>query len=174
MRKLVLYIATSIDGYIAASDGSVDWLETIPNPDQSDYGYADFYDSISTTLMGNKTYEQVLGFGDFPYHGKENYVFSKQAQGATEHVQFVNQDPAAFVQNLKKQMGGDIWLVGGGHLNTLMLDAGIIDEILLFQMPVVLGDGIALFPDAKTSEPLHLLKSTSYKSGVTLMHYSLR
>ncbi|MEQ8713706.1 MAG: dihydrofolate reductase family protein [Cyclobacteriaceae bacterium] len=173
MRKLLLYIATSLDGYIAATDGSVDWLETVPNPDQSDYGYAQFYESISTTLMGNATYQQVLGFGDFPYQGKENYVFSRQSHPSTEHVQFVNQDPAVFVSGLKDQQGGDIWLVGGGQLNTLMLDAGLIDEILLFQMPIVLGAGIALFPGARMTAPLELLTSTSYASGVSLLHYAL-
>ncbi|MEQ9302256.1 MAG: dihydrofolate reductase family protein [Cyclobacteriaceae bacterium] len=173
MRKLLLYIATSIDGYIAKPDGSVDWLEAVPNPDQSDYGYAEFYESISTTLMGNTTYQQVLGFGDFPYQGKENYVFSRRSHPSTEHVQFVNKDPTVFVRDLKEQPGGDIWLVGGGQLNTLMLDAGLIDEILLFQMPVALGSGIVLFPGANVTNPMKLLTSQSYGSGVTLLHYSL-
>lgn len=173
MRKLLLYIATSIDGYIAKPDGSVDWLEAVPNPDQSDYGYAKFYASISTTLMGNATYQQVLSFGEFPYQGKKNYVFSRQSHPSTMHVKYVNQDPTTFVKSLKKQSGGDIWLVGGGQLNTLMLDAGLIDEILLFQMPVALGSGIALFPGAKMTNPMKLSTSTSYASGVTLLHYAI-
>lgn len=173
MRKLLLYIATSIDGYIAKDDGSVGWLDELPHPEGEDYGYAQFYESIDTTLMGNKTYQQVLGFGDFPYQGKENYVFSRQSHPSAEHVQFVTDDPAAFVGLLKGQQGGDIWLVGGGQLNTVMLDAGLIDEILLFQMPVALGSGIALFPHARQTPPLKLLTHTSYASGVSLLHYAV-
>lgn len=173
MRKLLLYIATSIDGYIAASDGSVGWLDEVPHPEGEDYGYAEFYAGIDTTLMGNATYQQVLGFGDFPYQGKENYVFSRQSYPNTEHVQFLQHDPAAFVNSLKHKTGGDIWLVGGGMLNTVMLDAGLIDEILLFQMPMVLGSGIALFPNAKQTPPLKLLRSSSHTSGVTLLHYAV-
>ena len=174
MRKLLLYIATSMDGYIAKSDGSVGWLDEVPHPEGADYGYGAFYAGIATTLMGNATYQQVLGFGDFPYQGKENYVFSRSAHPSTEYVKFVQSDPAAFVRALKKQPGGDIWLVGGGQLNTLMLDAGLIDELLLFHMPVILGSGIALFPGAKITPPVKLLTSESYTSGVTFLHYALR
>lgn len=173
MRKLLLYIATSMDGYIAQSDGSVGWLDEVPHPEGADYGYGTFYAGIDTTLMGNATYQQVLGFGEFPYQGKANYVFSRQAHAAAEHVKFVQSDPAAFVSALKKAPGGDIWLVGGGQLNTLMLDAGLIDEVLLFQMPLVLGAGIALFPGARKTPPVKLLTSEHYSSGVTFLHYVL-
>ena len=69
MRNLILYIAASVDGYVATVDGSVDWLEEVPNPDQSDYGYGAFYASVSTLIMGNKTYQQLRGFGEWPYTG---------------------------------------------------------------------------------------------------------
>ncbi|MEM8895188.1 MAG: dihydrofolate reductase family protein, partial [Bacteroidota bacterium] len=82
-------------------------------------------------------------------------------------------DHIKFTNKLKDALEANIWLVGGGQLNTLMLDAGLIDEILLFQMPVVLGKGLPLFPDAKQSQPLKLLSNKSYTSGVTLLHYQL-
>jgi dihydrofolate reductase len=81
MRKIVLYIAASLDGKIARKDGDVKWLDEFSDPEQMDYGYNDFLNSIDTTLMGNNTYKQLLGFGiDFPYRGKTNYVFTRNAR----------------------------------------------------------------------------------------------
>ena len=173
MRKLILYIATSADGYIATEDESVAWLEEVPNPEQSDYDYAEFYDSVSSLIMGNKTYQQVRSFGEWPYMGKESFVFSRSEQQAYEHVRFVTDDHIRFVEDLKADTGSGIWLVGGGQVSTLALDAGLIDEIMLFQMPVMLGSGLPLFPGAKQTKPLKLIESKSYASGVTLLHYQL-
>jgi dihydrofolate reductase len=84
MRSLKLYIAISLDNHIARSNGSVDWLESVPNPEQHDYGYQTFYDSIDTTLMGFNTYQEILNFGVyFPYPDKSNYVFSRRKPGCT-------------------------------------------------------------------------------------------
>jgi len=79
VRKIKLYIATSLNGKIASSDGNVDWLESIPNPEKTDYGYKAFYDSIDTTIQGYNTYNQILNWDiDFPYKGKKNYVLTKK------------------------------------------------------------------------------------------------
>lgn len=78
MRKIKLYIATTLNGKIARSDGSVDWLESIPNPEKIDYGYSEFYNSVDTTIQGNNTYKQIISWGiNFPYTGKKNYIFTK-------------------------------------------------------------------------------------------------
>lgn len=143
MRIISLYIATSLDGFIARSDGRVDWLDAIPNPDQLDYGYDTFLASVDTTLMGNNTYQTVLGFGgNFPYADKINYVFSRTKHPAAPYVQYVTEDPATFVQRLKQADGSGIWLIGGGQLNTILLNAGLIDELIISIAPVVLGAGI--------------------------------
>jgi dihydrofolate reductase len=109
MRQVKLFIATSPDGFIADKNGGIDWLFT-----DQDYGYADFYASIDTTLTGYKTYEDILGFGEFPYPGKTNYVFSRHPRQADNNpVRFISGEIAAFVQQLKQETGRDIWLVGG-------------------------------------------------------------
>ncbi len=173
MRKLILYIAVSADGYIAAKDGSVGWLDEVPNPEQSDYGYTEFYGSVSSLIMGNKTYQQIRSFGEWPYMGKESFVFSRSEQKAYEHVRFVTDDHVQCIKDLKAAAGPNIWLVGGGQVNTLALNADLIDEVMLFQMPVVLGAGLPLFPGVKQTKPLKLIQSKSYASGVTLLHYQL-
>ena len=132
-RKLKLYIATSMDGYIARPNGEIDWLEEAGN---LDYGYHDFYSSIDTTLMGNSTYKLTLTVAEFPYAGKANYVFTRGAPPPdTANVQFVSGDIVSFVESLKSSTGKDIWLVGGGQINTVMLNAGLIDEIILTVFP---------------------------------------
>jgi len=94
MRKVILYVAISLDGKIAKPDGNVEWLDSIPNPDQLDYGYAEFYENIAITIMGNNTYEEVLGFDvPFPYPTKKNYVLTRQeGKTDTEFVSFVSGD----------------------------------------------------------------------------------
>ncbi len=108
MRKIVLFIASSLDGYIARSNGDIDWLFTDQN-----YGYTKFLDSIDTVLMGRKTYEQVLTFGEYPYQEKKSYVFTKNLDfQATSDVEVVT-NLESFVNDLRLLDGKNIWLVGG-------------------------------------------------------------
>lgn len=173
MRRLILYSAVSSNGFIARPDGSVDWLEAIPNPDQLDFGYAEFYASIGVTLQGASTYRQLLAWDiDFPYAEKENYVFTRGNDlKDTEHVTIVREDPAAFVRRLKERAGPDIWLVGGGQINGLLLAAGLVDEIQLFVMPIALPDGLPLFGRLEKDIPLRLRAAHTYPTGVLRLIY---
>jgi dihydrofolate reductase len=173
MRKIILYIAQSIDGYIARSDGDVSWLEQIPNPDQSDYGYRTFYDSIDTTLMGRKTFDQIRSFDiPFPYAGKTNYVFTHNPDlAAEEPVTYISKDLKSFVDTLKKQKGKDIWLIGGSKLNTFFHDHHLIDRMRLFIMPIALGSGIPLFMNLKKPTLLKLIYQHRFPSGVIELTY---
>ncbi|MCB0497160.1 MAG: dihydrofolate reductase [Cyclobacteriaceae bacterium] len=167
MRKVILYIASSLDGFIARKNGDIDWLED-PNYhlEDEDYGYYEFYNSIDTTLMGNKTYQQVLGFDvPFPYPGKTNYVFSRSQTGSDENVQFVNADVSEFVKSLKQGDGKDIWLVGGGELNSILLSNGLIDKIILTMIPVKLGEGIPLFSGNVQISDFEMKGHKSYPNG---------
>jgi dihydrofolate reductase len=177
MRQVILYIATSLDNYIARSDGDVGWLD---DPDFAlpgeDYGYAAFYKSIDTTLMGNNTYKLVLGFGvPFPYPDKTNYVFTRSTEfDDTEFVKFITDDPVEFVRKLKQEEGQDIWLVGGGQINSLLLNHLLIDKIILTLIPIILGEGVRIF-DGKTVESgFSLETSQAYKSGFVQLTYIKR
>jgi len=175
MRKIILYIASSLDGKIADKNGEVGWLEKIPNPDKTDYGYKDFYDSIDTTLMGNRTWQQVKGFGiGNPYKGKTNYVITRDnLLTRDEHVQYVHGNVADFIQKIKKETGKDIWCVGGGELIALLFNNNFIDEIRIFLMPIVLGEGISLTGILDNYVHLKLLDTKSYNSGVVEFNYEV-
>ncbi|MBK7476843.1 MAG: dihydrofolate reductase [Haliscomenobacter sp.] len=171
MRQIVLFIASSLDGYIARPDGQVDWLFH-----DEDYGYSDFYDSIDTTLMGKKTYKDILGFGEFPYPDKKNYVFSrKHGLPHNPHVEYVHGDIPAFVRSLKKEEGKDIWLVGGGQMNTILLSCGQIDRMILSIHPVILGVGIPLFGSGIPAERWFNLEGVkTYSSGLAQLTYRMK
>lgn len=176
MRKVKLYIATSLDQYIARQDGQVDWLESVPNPEKSDYGYQEFYHRIDTTLMGHNTYKEILGFGiEFPYPDKTNYVFSRTTgHKDTTYVQYISGDIVQFTRNLKEKKGKDIWLVGGGQLNTLLLNNRLIDEIVITLFPLVLGRGIPLFAGNPEETMLELVKSEPFNTGILQLTYQLK
>jgi len=172
MKKLKLYIACSLDGKIAKPDGDVRWLEELPNPDKTDHGYTQFLSGVDTTLMGYKTYEVVLGLGiDFPYKEQKNYVFSRRARDPQPFVEFVSGDIVSFTARLKEQEGKDIWLIGGGEINTLLLDAGLIDEIQVFIMPIVIGDGVPLFGAFPDETTFRVLEIKSFSTGAVMIRY---
>lgn len=177
MRKIKLYIATSLNGKIATTDGSVDWLESIPNPEKLDYGYVDFNKSIDTTIQGYSTYDQVMSWEiDFPYANTKNYVLTRRKEFAnTKDVEFISENHTEFIQKLKEEEGGDIWLIGGGQINTLLLNAGLLDEIYIFIMPIILSGGIELFGALPKETKLELISSKTYESsGVIEIKYQVK
>ena len=164
MRKLKLFIATTLDGYIAGPNGEIDWLEA---GSDLDYGYKDFYTSIDRTLMGNSTYKLTLTVPKFPYPDKTNYVFTRGTPPPdTSNVRFVSGDIAAFVRSLKQEPGKDIWLVGGGQVNTVMLNEGLVDEMILTIFPLVLGEGIPLFAPGATRSLFKTVGCETYETGL--------
>ncbi len=139
---IVYYAAASLDGYIARSDGNVDWLEGVDNEGSGEY--EEFYNGIDALVMGRTTYEQVLGFGAWPYEGKACHVFSHSLTGGA-FAEITNERPALFVKWLAEKNVKKIWLVGGSRLAGAFLADGCIDELVLTTVPVVLGAGIPLF-----------------------------
>ena len=165
----------SLNGKIARADGSFDWLDSIPNPEKSDYGYADFYNSIDTTLMGYTTYDQIVNMDiKFPYQNKTNYVLTrKQNLDNTEYVEFVSKNHIDFIRQIKQEEGNDIWLIGGGQVNTMLFNENLIDEIQVFVMPIVIPNGIELFEVIPQEKQLKLTASKSFSSGVVELNYKV-
>jgi len=177
-RKVILYIASSLDGFIARKDGKIDWL---PGSDDSengsaeskeDYGYNHLIDGVDTLLMGRKTYEQVLGFGDWPYSGKKSYVCTSKKLKEDENVEYCS-DAVKLVNDLKKNEGKDIWLIGGAGLNGSLLNEGLVDEIILTVIPVLIGSGIGLFSNVKKDAKLKLVDSKEFENGMVQLKYSV-
>lgn len=174
MRNIILYIAASLDGYIARDDHSLDWLPTPDAAQNLDYGYTEFFDSIDTTIMGKRTYDIVRQHGvENPYPDKKNYVFTRSARHlSTDDIEFVSGDVISFTQSLKAQKGKDIWLVGGGDLNTLFLNYDLIDRIILAVIPTVLGGGIPLFARGGRETQFRLANAQHWtETGVVQMTY---
>ena len=167
--KITLYIATSIDGFIAKKDGSVKWLDKFNNLGEN-YGYESFSNSINTVVMGNVTYEQVLGFGEYPYKNKQGYVFANKEK-SDDNIIFVNGDVKEFIDNLDKEKDHNIWLIGGANIVNQFLKYNLIDEFIIFVMPVILGEGIRLFSNDNQEKELILTNSKSFKSGVLELKY---
>ena len=167
MRRVSLYTAMSLDGLIAGPNDELDWLLEYPSDDGEDYGYQELYDSIDTTLIGNATYRVTLKSDEPPYQDKTNYVFTRgPLPPATAHAEFVSGDIAGFVRTLKAGAGRDIWLVGGGQINTVLLNAGLIDEMILTILPLVLGEGIPLFAPGAEQAEFTTVSCRSYPRGV--------
>lgn len=173
-RKIITYIATSADGYIARADGSVDWLDR-PRP-KGDYGMGAFFRTIDTILWGRKTYDQNLAMtggkgGGFGPQVK-NYVFThRPPDSPAPGVEFVNQPVALFAKRLRAEAGKDIWMMGGGGLIASFLDEGEIDEFIIHVIPVFLGEGIPLIQPGHRTVPLALVSSRRFADSVVRLHY---
>ncbi len=173
MGKISYYVAASLDGYIADADGGVDWLPQDESQDYGDYGYAQFYAGVDALAMGRRTYDQVLSFGEWPYSGKSTYVFTSRPPDANPHeVQFVRDDPAEFARSVAAGYDGVVWLVGGGNLAERFRRAGLIDEYLVFVIPVILGAGIPLFDGDAPLTELSLIETAAHPDGVVMLRYA--
>ena len=171
-RKIIVYIATSADGYIARADGSFDWLDR-PRP-RGNYGMGAFFASIDTILWGRKTYDQALTMGGVGGFGPKvkNYVFThRPPKSPAADVEFVNEPIGPFAKRLRKQPGKDIWMMGGGGLIATFLDAGQIDEFSIHVIPVLIGEGIPLIAAGRRTVPLRLLSTRKFTDGVVHLNY---
>ena len=173
MRKIIIYSASSMDGYIAKEDGDIEWLENLPNPEKTDYGYSEFYDSIDTTIMGNSTYQKIKSFDiPFPYVGKKSYVLSKNTKlSDNEDVSFSSK-PLALIEKLKNESGKNIWVVGGGKINSLLLQYDLVDKLIISYIPIILGKGIKLFADSAPAKYFVLEDIQKFENGVLNVVYS--
>lgn len=168
-RKITLYIAVSLDGFIARENGSVDWLDKF-NSTEDDYGYVELIDSVDTVMMGATTYKQILGFGDYPYKEKISYVLSRTLK-SDKNVTVVNENLKQFFKNLDPNKSQHIWLVGGANVVNQFLRLKLIDELIIATMPVILGSGIRLFDDKNKEQDLVPCGFESFDSGVILSYY---
>lgn len=173
MRKIIYYVATSADGYIARPDGGVEWLDR-PRP-KGGYGMSAFFKSIDTVLMGRETYEVSRRFGQEGHPGKKNYVFTrKRLRTRTPNVEFVRAPVADFARRLRAEEGKDVWLLGGAALAASFLDEGQLDELVIHVVPVLIGEGIPLVRPRRRATSLSLISTHAYADGVVRLHYSAR
>jgi dihydrofolate reductase len=171
-----VYIATSLDGFIATSEGGLDWLEEIPNPEKSDYGFAEFMSGIDAIVMGRKTFEKVLTSGFWPYN-KLVYVLSKSGVKVPKEfenkVEVVNANPKIVVDQLNKFGHQNLYIDGGITIQSF-LEEDLIDEMIITRIPVLLGEGIPLFGRLSQRRHFSHKKTEVVNNMLVKSHYSRR
>lgn len=175
MRSLALILTASLDGYIAESDGGIDWL--VEPPDEVPADYLDLLDSIDCLVMGSATYLVSLELegGTDVFEDREVYVFTSRTDLPPHaSVTFVSEPAEKFMAELKTRVGGTIWLFGGGKLATSLSDAGLVDDYLIVVQPMLLGDGIPLWGAPHGRTELDLVAARQWPGGIAELHYRRR
>jgi len=171
MRKVILNVAVSLDGFIEGPKGEYDWCFT-----DQDYGMTNFLENIDTVFYGRKSYEMMMAadpsggnsFGDF-----KSYVFSRTLKEPYPGTHLISSDLAQEVNKLKQSAGKNIWLFGGASLLSTFLENGLVDELSLAIHPILLGEGKPLFQKKAERIILRLVQSTPYSSGLVINHYEV-
>ncbi len=168
-----VYIATSLDGYIATKDGEIDWLMKIPKPDNDDYGYAEFMKNIDAIVMGRNTFEKVLTFGDWIYE-KTVLVLSNTLSSVppelSRKVEIVQGDLKTLIGNLAKRGINNLYIDGGKVIQGFLKE-DLIDEMIITRIPVLLGDGIPLFGELDEQMKFNHLKTETFENGLVKSWY---
>ncbi|TAF34083.1 MAG: dihydrofolate reductase [Cytophagales bacterium] len=170
MRKLILYTAVSLDGFISDANNGVGWITN-----STDYGFDTFKQQIDTAMMGRHTYEMMSENPQILDASLQQIVFTagREPEYEQPRVSFMAADHAVgYTRALKIQEGKNIWLIGGGRLNALMLESGLIDELTLLIYPICLGDGIRLFEGSNFSSHFNLKNCQAYDNGLVKMSYT--
>lgn len=173
MRNVVLFIAMSLDGCIAAPDGSVGWLGGQDANGNDTVSYERFFAGVSDIVMGYTTYHQLkteLCPEAWPYAGRTVYVLTHRAPEAAEGVVFTGEPIEALLTRLKAQEGGEIWVCGGASVVHQCMRQGLIDRYHINMIPTILGDGIRLFGTQEQEIPLRLLSTEHYNGIVDLVY----
>jgi dihydrofolate reductase len=172
-RKLILFIAASVDGYIAGPNDDLSFLSIVEHEGE-DYGYADFTKNIDTVILGKRTYDKVMSMGiPFPYADKETFIITRTPEQTQGLINFYTGDLKLLVHDLKQKEGKNIFCDGGAYVVNILLQHGLIDEVILSIIPVLLGDGTRLFKNGFNMQRLNLIRLNNYPKGLIQMHYKL-
>lgn len=174
MRKVILGLAITLDGFIEGPNGEFDWCFT-----DQDYGLTEFYERIDAVFFGRKSYEVAQ-----PYAGDSGelvpgrpdireYIFSRTLTSVKEGAVLISENSSAEVRKIKEQPGKDIWLYGGASLTSSLMKDNLVDELWMSVHPILLGSGKRLFPEQDRRTPLILLESKTYETGLVSVRYRI-
>jgi len=169
MRKVILALAVSLDGFIEGPNGEYDWCFT-----DQDYGITEIVNRMDTVFMGRTTYELTLKMNDIGIEGfskLKNYVFSTTLEKVSRGSILIKNNSKAEVERIKNEEGKDIWLFGGAGLTTSLINLGLVDELILAVHPILLGKGTPLFRDIQNRIKLKLIDSITYSTGLVSLTY---
>lgn len=173
-RRVIVYIAVSIDGYIAGENDDLQFLSVVEVPGE-DYGYSEFIKTIDTVILGRKTYDKVMSIiSEFPHQDKITYVITRKVVESNGTLNFYSGDLKELIGTLKSVSGKNIFVDGGAEIIHQLMEFDLIDEFILSVIPVFLGDGIRLFKENRPERKMTLLNSKSFSSGLIQSHYIRR
>ncbi len=173
MRKVILYIAMSLDGYIADKNGDVAWLNGDGSDSENVGSYPEFFETIDTVILGYKTYNQIiteLSPDKWVYSGKKSYVITHNKLESTDEIIFTNKNLIDLINELKSKNGKNIWICGGATIANKLIDIDMIDRYHISVIPIILGDGIPLFNNHTTEIKLKLISTQNYNGMVDLIY----
>src|SRR5437764_9999181 len=172
MLDVIYYVASSLDGYIATVDGSVDWLDRVHTSDE-DHGAEKLYASVDALLLGSHTYEFALQLGQWPAPDKPSWVFTQRNLRVLHPtITLTRQSPAEVVDLLASRGCRRAWLMGGGKLAASFHANQLISHYIVSVFPILLGSGVPLFaPHASPPDTLRLVSTTPFKSGAVQLRY---
>jgi len=173
-RKVILYIAASLDGYIAAPDDDLNFLSLV-QVEGEDYGYSEFMKTVDTVIMGRKTFDWVAKqINQLPHPDLDCYVITHNKRPDIGKTKFYSGSLKELIENLKSTPGKNIFCDGGAEIVNELLSEELIDEIIISFIPILLGDGIRLFKDGRQDQLLTLVSEKRYESGLLQVRYVLR
>lgn len=173
MRKLSLFIATSLDGYIAKDNDNLDFLKLVEKEGE-DYGYAEFTANIDTIILGRKTYDWVcreIGTSHYDNGDRDVYVITRTAKPAIGRTKFYSGSLTDLIQQLRSQNGKDIYCDGGAEIVNELIKSDLIDEYIISIVPVLLGSGVRLFKSERPEQVLELVETKTFDTGLTQLRY---
>ena len=170
-RKVILYIAMSLDGYIAKPNDNLDFL-SIVQKEGEDYGYTDFINSVDTVILGRKTYDWVMKqVPEFPHADKNVYIITRTPQPGIGKTEFYSGDLGELVLQLKGAGGKNIFIDGGAEVVNEFLRQDLIDEFIISIIPVLVGNGTRLFAEGRPEQKLKLVDTKQFDTGLAQLHY---
>lgn len=171
-RKLVLYIAMSLDGVIAKPGDDLSFL-LIVHKEGEDYGYTEFLDTVDTVIIGRKTFDWVMKqVGEFPHSDLDTYVVTRSEKASFGNISFYTGKLKDLVSRLKNEPGKDIFCDGGAELVNELLKERLIDEMIISIIPIAVGDGTRLFGEGRPEQKLELISVRQFDTGLVQLHYS--
>ena len=173
MRTVSLFIATSLDGYIAKPNNDLSFLKLVEKEGE-DYGYTEFTSTIDTIILGRKTFDWVAGeIGTSHYDNGERdvYVITRTERANVGKIKFYTGSPAELVRQLKSESGKNIYCDGGAEIINELLRNDLIDEFIVSVIPVLVGNGTRLFKDGRPEQQLELLATKTFDTGLTQLHF---
>jgi dihydrofolate reductase len=173
MRILTLYIATSLDGYIAKPNDDLSFLKLVEKEGE-DYGYSEFTSTIDTIILGRKTYDWVvreIGASHYDNGERNVYVVTRTERPDVGKTKFYTGDLTELVRQLKSENGKNIYCDGGAEIVNELLKDDLIDEFIISVIPILVGNGTRLFKDGRPEQPLELVNTKTFETGLTQLHY---